>query len=162
MADRNKRWGGQKVFPGNIRNAPAGVLHVGPCFKYARVWNRLLETSPRKLKFASQPLQRNHCNFQELNRNSNSQGKKYLTTGPTKVSLQLIFLAVKAKWPEIKILKLPSKKDVSHRDPLSLGKIPKTWLHELGIEVLLKIMATFLYNKTMPNSINRQSCSCKT
>lgn len=78
------------------------------------------------------------------------------------MSLELLFLAVKANWPETKILKLLSRNSISHGEPLTLGKVPKKELLELGIGVLLKIRVTFLNNKAMPNSSKTQSCSCKT
>lgn len=71
----------------------------------------------------------------------NRHSPEHQTTGPTKVSLELIFLAVKAKWPEAKILKLRITNSGSHGELLTLGKVPKNKLQELGIEVLLKIRA---------------------
>lgn len=48
----NTRWLSQEVLPRNARDA-AGEFCIAPCSKYASIRNRVLETSPGKMKFVS-------------------------------------------------------------------------------------------------------------
>lgn len=69
---------------------------------------------------------------------------------------------MKANWTEAKVLKLLIRDSGSHGQPVTLGKVPKKKPQELEIGVLLKIRATFLNNKAMPNPSKAQLCSYKT
>lgn len=87
---------------------------------------------------------------------TNIHKAQHQTTRPTKVSLERIFLSVKANWPEAKILKLFIRNSGSHGEPVTLGKVPKKEPQELEICVLLKIRVTLLNNKAMPNPSKAQ------
>lgn len=67
----NTRWLSQKLVPRNARDA-VGEFYIAPCSKYASIRNRVLETSPGKMKFVS--LQKSHWKLQEQNQNKHSQG----------------------------------------------------------------------------------------